>query len=95
MLANRSELRVSPKLSGSGAMFTNIRLGWEKDQQIETQKNTKNKSFGLCRNLWATEVEPPYHGAILMENSRFAVSPQAPLQKVRQLGVPVWNVVFL
>lgn len=41
MLANRRELRVSPKLSGSGAMFTNIRLGWEKDQQIETQKNAK------------------------------------------------------
>lgn len=30
-----------------------------------------------------------------MTNSRFAVSSQTGLQKVRQLGVPVWNVTFL
>lgn len=42
LLANLKELRVSPKLSGSGAMFTNIKLGLKRGKK-DNSINTYNK----------------------------------------------------
>lgn len=38
LLANLKELRVSPKLSGSGAMFTNIKLGLKGGRKRQTNE---------------------------------------------------------
>lgn len=88
LLANRRELRVSPKLSGSGEMFTNIRLRRQKNPK----KNNSSETQPVSVNWEVTSYSAV---KVTMRNSRFAVSPQTALQKVGKFGVPVWNMALL